>query len=113
MLVPRYEQHWRSSFLRSQLFKSCNSSNGGGPGCFRETDQFNLDVIVSVGYRVKFHRGTQFRLWATQPLREYIINGFTLDDVRLRANRRLHKRIHPICYSADCFMASSFSIMCW
>jgi hypothetical protein len=49
-----------------------------------ETRHYNLDVIISVGYRVKSHRGTQFRIWATQRLREYIIKGFTLDDERLK-----------------------------
>jgi hypothetical protein len=44
---------------------------------------YNLDVIISVGYRVKSHRGTQFRIWATQRLREYLVKGFTLDDQRL------------------------------
>lgn len=45
---------------------------------------FNLDVIISVGYRVKSVRGTQFRIWATQRLREYIVKGFTMDDERLK-----------------------------
>jgi hypothetical protein len=53
-------------------------------GKFYETQHYNLDVIISVGYRVKSHRGTQFRIWATQRLREYIIKGFTLDDERLK-----------------------------
>lgn len=44
----------------------------------------NLDVIISVGYRVKSLRGTQFRIWATQRLREYLIKGFALDDERLK-----------------------------
>ena len=44
----------------------------------------NLDVIISVGYRVKSLRGTQFRIWATQRLREYIVKGFVLDDERLK-----------------------------
>ncbi|MFA6106472.1 MAG: RhuM family protein [Patescibacteria group bacterium] len=48
-----------------------------------ETMFYNLDVIISVGYRVKSHRGTQFRIWATQKLREYIIKGFAMDDERL------------------------------
>jgi len=48
------------------------------------TLHYNLDVIISVGYRVRSHRGTQFRIWATQRLREYIIKGFTLDDERLK-----------------------------
>jgi hypothetical protein len=50
----------------------------------REVEYFNLDVIISVGYRVKSHRGTQFRIWATQRLREYLVKGFTLDDERLK-----------------------------
>lgn len=45
---------------------------------------YNLDVIISVGYRVKSHRGTQFRMWATQRLREYIIKGFTMNDDLLK-----------------------------
>jgi len=45
---------------------------------------YNLDAIISIGYRVNSLRGTQFRIWATQRLREYIIKGFTLDDERLK-----------------------------
>ena len=50
----------------------------------RRLEHFNLDAIISVGYRVNSYRGTQFRIWATQRLREYIIKGFTLDDERLK-----------------------------
>lgn len=50
----------------------------------KPTNYYNLDVIISVGYRVKSLRGTQFRMWATQRLREYIIKGFALDDERLK-----------------------------
>ena len=50
----------------------------------RELEYYNLDAIISVGYRVNSIRGTQFRIWATQRLREYIIKGFTLDDERLK-----------------------------
>lgn len=49
-----------------------------------ETLHYNLDVIISVGYRVKSPRGTQFRIWATQRLREFIVKGFTIDDERLK-----------------------------
>ena len=48
------------------------------------TNHYNLDAIISVGYRVKSHIATQFRIWATQRLREYIVKGFTLDDERLK-----------------------------
>jgi hypothetical protein len=49
-----------------------------------ETTSYNLDVIISVGYRVKSQRGTQFRIWASQRLKEYIVKGFVLDDERLK-----------------------------
>jgi hypothetical protein len=49
----------------------------------RSVTHYNLDVIISVGYRVRSHRGTQFRIWATQRLREFLVKGFTLDDQRL------------------------------
>ena len=49
-----------------------------------QMDYYNLDVIISVGYRVKSIRGTQFRRWATERLKEYMIKGFTMDDERLK-----------------------------
>jgi len=49
-----------------------------------ETQHYNLDVIISVGYRVRSLRGTQFRIWATRQLREFIVKGFVLDDERLK-----------------------------
>jgi len=50
----------------------------------RQVKHYNLDVIISVGYRVKSLRGTQFRIWATERLREYLVKGFTMDDDRLK-----------------------------
>ena len=50
----------------------------------KPTNCYNLDVIISVGYRVRSPRGTQFRIWATRRLKEYIIKGFALDDERLK-----------------------------
>ncbi|MGV2338485.1 MAG UNVERIFIED_CONTAM: virulence RhuM family protein [Planctomycetaceae bacterium] len=50
----------------------------------RTVDHYNLDAILAVGYRVRSHRGTQFRIWATERLREYLIKGFAMDDVRLK-----------------------------
>ena len=49
-----------------------------------DTQHYNLDAIIAVGYRVKSHRGTQFRIWATERLKEYLVKGFTLDDERLK-----------------------------
>ena len=53
-------------------------------GKMYETNFYNLDVIISVGYRVKSHRGTQFRIWATQRLKEYLIKGFVMNDDLLK-----------------------------
>lgn len=52
----------------------------------RNIEYFNLDVIISVGYRVKSQRGVQFRIWATNILKEYLKKGFVLDDERLKGN---------------------------
>ena len=56
----------------------------------REIDYYNLDVIISVGYRVKSQQGTQFRIWATQRLKEYIIKGFALNDDRFKSGSSMN-----------------------
>jgi len=61
-----------------------NFATTAADGKTYQVEFFNLDVIISVGYRVKSQRGTQFRIWATQRLREYIVKGFTMDDERLK-----------------------------
>ena len=55
----------------------------------RQIDHYNLEAIIAVGYRVRSHRGTQFRKWATARLNEFLIKGFTLDDQRLKEGRSL------------------------
>lgn len=50
----------------------------------REIEHYNLDAILAVGYRLRSTRGTQFRRWATERLREYLVKGFTMDDERLK-----------------------------
>lgn len=57
----------------------------GPDGKKYRVDHYSLDAILAVGYRVRSHRGTQFRIWATQRLREYLVKGFTMDDARLKA----------------------------
>jgi hypothetical protein len=78
----------------------------------RDVLHYNLDVIISVGYRVKSHRGTQFRMWATQQLKEFLIKGFVLNDERLKetghTNRyfdELLERIRDIRSSEKIFYA--------
>ena len=55
----------------------------------RRLKHYNLDVVIAVGYRVRSHRGTQFRRWATERLHEYLVKGFTMDDERLKEGRTL------------------------
>jgi hypothetical protein len=57
----------------------------------RDIEFYNLDAIISVGYRVNSTQATQFRIWATQTLREFVIKGFVLDDERLKLNKRFGK----------------------
>ena len=61
-----------------------NYATTAADGKTYHVDYYNLDVIISVGYRVKSQQGTQFRIWATQRLKEYIIKGFTLNDERFK-----------------------------
>lgn len=55
----------------------------GGRTVKRRIEQYNLDVIISIGYRVKSQRGTQFRQWATQRLKDYLVQGYTINEKRL------------------------------
>jgi len=59
----------------------------------RKRNCYNLDVIISVGYRVKSQRGTQFRIWATNVLRQHLVNGFTINEKRIREDRNKLKEL--------------------
>jgi hypothetical protein len=85
--VRTINEHIKNIFSEGELVPEAVIRNfriTAADGKNYDTAHYNLDVIISVGYRVKSHRGTQFRMWATQRLREYIIKGFTLDDDRLK-----------------------------
>lgn len=80
-------RHIKNIFEEGELRREAvvaNFATTGLDGKTYQVDHFGLEVILAVGYRVKSHRGTQFRMWATQRLREYIVKGFTLDDERLK-----------------------------
>ncbi|MCX7115391.1 MAG: virulence RhuM family protein [Gammaproteobacteria bacterium] len=78
-------EHIKNIFSEGELIESLVMRKfGNSEFSTKPTNCYNLDVIISVGYRVKSIRGTQFRIWATQRLREYIIKGFTMDDERLK-----------------------------
>jgi hypothetical protein len=63
----------------------------GGRKVSRKLDYYHLDTIIAVGYRVNSQQATQFRIWATQTLREFIVKGFVLDDERLKRGQRFGK----------------------
>jgi hypothetical protein len=63
--------------------------NESGREVNRKLEFYNLDAIISVGYRVNSHQATQFRIWATKTLKEFIIKGFVLDDERLKQGKKL------------------------
>ncbi|MGA3267315.1 MAG: virulence RhuM family protein [Verrucomicrobiota bacterium] len=80
-------KHIKNIFAEGELKADsvvANFATTATDGKTYQVDYYNLDVIISVGYRVRSHRGTQFRIWATQRLREYIVKGFTMDDERLK-----------------------------
>jgi hypothetical protein len=88
--VPTVNEHIRNIYEEGELDRAATIRKfrivqpEGGREVHREVEHYNLDVIISVGYRVKSHRGTQFRIWATGRLREYLVKGFALDDERLK-----------------------------
>ena len=80
-------QHLKNIFQDGELTENSvvkNFFTTAADGKGYRTNFYNLDAIIAVGYRVKSQRGTQFRIWATQRLSEYIIKGFVLDDERLK-----------------------------
>jgi hypothetical protein len=90
--VPNISMHIRNIFTEGELQPDSvvkNYLTTAADGKSYNVAHYNLDMIIAVGYRVRSHRGTQFRQWATQRLREYIVKGFVLDDQRLMEPRGL------------------------
>ena len=80
-------KHVRNIFKEGELDKNsvlAKFAYTATDGTKYNVDCYNLDVIISVGYRVKSHRGTQFRIWAMGIIKEYLKKGFALDDDRLK-----------------------------
>lgn len=88
--VPTINEHVKTIYSDGELEPEATIRNfrivqvEGSRQVNRPVDFYNLDMIISVGYRVKSHVATRFRQWATQRLREYIVKGFTMDDQRLK-----------------------------
>ena len=80
-------KHIKNIFAEGELQRTsvvAKFATTASDGKTYQVDYYNLDVIISVGYRVKSHRGTQFRIWAMEILKEYMKKGFALDDERLK-----------------------------
>lgn len=83
--VSTINEHIKNIFKEGELQEQQVISKFGiSEFAVKPTNYYNLDVIISVGYRVKSQQGTQFRIWATQRLHEYLIKGFSMDDARLK-----------------------------
>ena len=80
-------EHIKNVYKEGELIeKETMTKFGNSEFADKPTNYYNLDMIISVGYRVKSLRGTQFRIWATGILKEYMQKGFALDDERLKGN---------------------------
>ena len=86
-------EHIQNVFNEGELSENSvvrNFRTTAADGKNYDTNYYNLDVIISVGYRVKSTQGTQFRIWATQRLKEYIIKGFALNDDRFKSGNSMN-----------------------
>lgn len=83
-------EHIQNIFKEGELVKNSvcwKHKHTASDGKKYNVNFYNLDVIISVGYRVKSHRGTQFRIWATKQLREYLVKGFVMNDEKLASGK--------------------------
>lgn len=92
--VPAINKHLKNIFDSGELTPEATVSKmeivraEGRREVSREVEFYNLDAIIAVGYRVNSHQATQFRIWATKTLREFIIKGFVMDDERLKRGKQ-------------------------
>ena len=95
--VPTVNEHLASIFESGELLKAATIRKfrivqiEGARSVERKMDHYSLDAIIAVGYRVNSKQATQFRIWATATLKEFIVKGFVLDDERLKLNKRFGK----------------------
>lgn len=87
-------KHIRNVFKEGELFKEsvwAKFAYTASDGKTYQVDYYNLDVIISVGYRVKSHRGTQFRQWANKVLKDYLLRGYLVNQRMEQIDTRLQK----------------------
>jgi hypothetical protein len=90
--VPAINKHLKNIFASGELAEDSVISileTTAADGKSYKTRHYNLDAIIAVGYRVNSYQATQFRIWATKTLKEFIIKGFVLDDERLKQGNRV------------------------
>ncbi len=91
--VPAISRHLKNIYKSEELCRPATVSkmeivqSEGARAVAREVELYNLDAIIAVGYRVNSYQATQFRIWATKTLREFMIKGFVLDDERLKQGK--------------------------
>ena len=102
-------EHIKNIYAENELVEELSMRKfGNSEFSTKPTNYYNLDVIISVGYRVKSQTGTQFRIWATKRLKEYIVKGFVLNDERFKTGNsmnyfsELQDRIREIRLSEPC-----------
>ena len=109
--IPAISKHLSNIYAEGELNASTTVSKmeivqqEGVRRVKRNVDFYNLDAIISVGYRVNSRRATQFRIWATGVLKEYMIKGFAMDDERLKQGKAVLARIT----SENCWSVSALS----
>jgi len=92
--VPAVSKHLKNIFDSGELEENSVISileTTAADGKTYKTKYYNLDAIIAVGYRVNSYQATQFRIWATNTLKEFIIKGFVLDDERLKQGKHFGK----------------------
>lgn len=93
--LPTINEHIKNVYAEGELTEEATIRKNrivqieGSREVEREVTFYNLEMIIAVGYRVRSHRGTQFRQWATERLNEFMVKGFTMDDERLKEMRNI------------------------
>ncbi|WP_234118189.1 virulence RhuM family protein [Clostridium hydrogenum] len=93
--INTINEHIKNIYMEGELDESSTIrknrivQNEGNRTIQREVSFYNLEMIIAIGYRVRSHRGTQFRRWATERLNEYLVKGFTINDERLKEMKNL------------------------
>jgi hypothetical protein len=112
-------RHLRNVFKEKELDRGSTVAffatvqNEGGRTVERQVEYYNLDAVISVGYRVNSKRGTQFRIWATSVLRDHLLKGYSLNERRLRELNRTIRLIADVAGRRELSISLSKTIRLW